>query len=127
MAAHDDDILLLALGEIAAGVMRGTYEGVDKIFPQIRSGKYPTMPLITFQDVVAYFQDQRPDDFRIEAGALIRRPDAGGIVLYQVFLGSKDAIVADDEGVPFGRAVRARAIDDELASRFGRTNLIIFR
>jgi hypothetical protein len=112
-----------AFGELARGVI----EALDRITPEIRSNKYPVIPLVGFRDVIRYFQDARPNDFRVEGGALIRRPAAGGVVLYQVFLDGKDDIVIDERGVPLGRAVRARAIDDELDSKFGRMDLIIFR
>jgi len=115
------------LALLLAGLAGGVIIGFDKIIPEIRSGKYLDIDNVTYRDVIAYFRDKRPNDFRIEGGALLRRPDAGGTVLYQVFLDREDAIVIDEDGVPFGRAVRARVIDDELNTRFGRTDVIIFR
>jgi len=115
------------LALLLAGLAGGAIAGFDKIIPELRSGKYLDIEQVTYRDVIQYFRDERPNDFRIEGGALLRRPDAGGVVLYQVFIDSKDAIVIDDRGAPFGRAVRAHAIDDELNTRFGKTDVIIFR
>ena len=110
-----------------AGLAVGAFVGLDKIIPEFRSSRYLDIENVTYRDVIKYFRDERPNDFRIESGALLRRPDAGRIILYQVFLDGKDEILSDDTGVPFGRAVRARTIDDELNTRFGRTDVIIFR
>jgi hypothetical protein len=114
------------LALLLAGLAGGTIAGLDKIIPEIRPKQYLDAEQITYQDVIAYFREERPNDVRIEAGALLRRPDIGGVILYHIFLDGDDGVVAD-EGVLFGRAVRAHTIDDELNSRFGSTDLIIFR
>jgi hypothetical protein len=112
------------------GLARGAFElidALDRLIPEARSTKYPVIAQVSFRDVIRYFQEEQPNDFRIAGGALLRRRAAKGVVLYQVFLDDMDGIVFDERGVPFGRAIRAGEIDDELNHRFGRTDLIIFR
>jgi len=100
---------------------------LDRLIPEARSTKYPVIAQVSLRDVIRYFREEQPNDFMVAGGALLRRRAAKGVVLYQVFLDDRDGIVVDERGVPFGRAIRAVEIDDELNHRFGRTDLIIFR
>ena len=63
------------LALLLAGLAGGVIIGFDKIIPEIRSGKYLDIDNVTYRDVIAYFRDKRPNDFRIEGGALLRRPE----------------------------------------------------
>jgi hypothetical protein len=122
----DPEVVIDLLGGLARGAVE-MMAALDRLIPEARSTKHPVIDQVGFGDVLQYFQAEHPNDFRVAAGALLRRRAAKGIVLYQVFLDDKDRIVIDEQGKPFGRAIRAREIDDELSHRFGRTDLIIFR
>jgi hypothetical protein len=99
------------------------------------SGTSPGKPqavkveILTFQEVVRYFTEDKPDDPRITGGALLRNEEGGGSSRYhQFFIDEKDLPVAND-GAIYGRVLRAAEVDDELASAFGRSenDLVIFR
>jgi hypothetical protein len=120
------DVRINVLGGLARGAV-DVIAALDKLLPEASPTKHPVIKQVAFRDVICYFQEEQPNDFGIAAGALLRRRAANGVVLYQIFLDDTDSIVTDERGRPFGRAVRAREIDDELNHRFGRTDLIIFR
>jgi hypothetical protein len=83
---------------------------------------------LTLHDVTAYFAGQRPGDPRVKAGALlsVSHPD-GGRQVFQVFLDAADRVCADASGVPYGRRVIARRLDDDLLDYLGGGGLLIFR
>jgi len=83
--------------------------------------------LLTFRDVVAYFTDKHPGDPRIRAGALLSGSHPKGRLTFQVFLDKDDQLCCDASGNPYGRRLIARRFDDELATRFGTKELLIFR
>ena len=83
---------------------------------------------LTFADVVGYFTDERPDDPRIRAGALLL--SAGhprGRVVFQVFVDDADRVCGDASGTPYGRRVIAGRLDDELNDYLGGGELLIFQ
>ena len=93
--------------------------------PRRRSHAVDTL---TFGDVVGYFTDERPDDPRIKAGALLL--SAGhpqGRVVFQVFLDDADRVCGDASGTPYGRRVIAGRLDDELNDYLGGGELLIFQ
>jgi hypothetical protein len=82
---------------------------------------------LTLREVTAYFAGQRPGDPRVKAGALLSAPDPGGRQVFQVFLDAADRLCADASGVPYGRRVIARRLDDDLLDYLGGGHLLIFR
>jgi hypothetical protein len=120
------ELVIAVLGGLARGAVE-VIEALDRLIPEARSAKYPVVAQVGYREVIRYFQEEQPNDFRIAGGALLRRRSANGVVLYQVFLDETDQIVVDEQGRPHGRAIQAREIDDELDHKFGRTDLIIFR
>jgi hypothetical protein len=82
---------------------------------------------LTLREVTTYFAGQRPGDPRVKAGALLSVPDPGGRQVFQVFLDAADRLCADASGVPYGRRVIARRLDDDLLDYLGGGNLLIFR
>jgi len=77
--------------------------------------------------VTTYFAGQRPGDPRVKAGALLSVPDPDGRQVFQVFLDATDRLCADASGVPYGRRVIARHLDDDLLDYLGGGHLLIFR
>jgi hypothetical protein len=82
---------------------------------------------LTLREVTTYFAGQRPGDPRVKAGALLSVPDPDGRQVFQVFLDAADRLCADASGVPYGRRVIARRLDDDLLDYLGGGNLLIFR
>jgi hypothetical protein len=83
--------------------------------------------LLTLREVTTYFTSQRPGDPRVKAGALLSAPDPDGRQVFQVFLDAADRLCADASGLPYGRRVVARRLDDDLLDYLGGSNLLIFR
>jgi hypothetical protein len=85
---------------------------------------------LTLREVTTYFAGQRPGDPRVKAGLLLFAPDPGGrqvFQVFQVFLDATDRLCADASGVPYGRRVIARHLDDDLLDYLGGGHLLIFR
>ena len=82
---------------------------------------------LTLREVTTYFAGQRPGDPRVKAGALLSVPDPDGRQVFQVFLDAADRLCADASGVPYGRRVIARRLDDDLLDYLGGGHLLIFR
>jgi hypothetical protein len=103
-----------------------------KIWRAVRGPGKPRVArtdMLSFREVVQYFKENRPDDSRIVAGALLRQRGNRRTRYVHVFLDDADRPVADGKGVPYGRVVRAAQEDDELAAAFGRSDndLVVFR
>ena len=85
---------------------------------------------LTLREVTTYFAGQRPGDPRVKTGALLSAPDPAGrqaVQVFQVFLDAADRLCADASGVPYGRRVIARRLDDDLLDYLGGGHLLIFR
>lgn len=82
------------------------------------------IPLFTYADAIDYFVTQRPDDDRIEKGAILRLPHPQGYTLVQVFLDGQNNLIYN-YGKPYGRRLVVRALDRELLSVFGNKELIV--
>jgi hypothetical protein len=82
---------------------------------------------LTLREVTTYFAGQRPGDPRVKAGALLATPGPDGRQVFQVFLDAADRLCADAAGVPYGRRVIARRLDDDLLDYLGGGYLLIFR
>jgi hypothetical protein len=115
-----------AIKALAAGIV-SAFSALDKLIPEIEPVRPPVVQMLTFADVVQYFSEHQPKDFEIQGGALLKRPRAGGIQMYQLFLDRADSPCLDKRGRPYGRVFVALTIDDELATKFGSSDLIIFR
>ena len=85
--------------------------------------------MLTFQEVVRYFTENRPTDRRVAGGALLRRRGITSSQYVQVFVDARDQPLADTRGAVYGRVIRADQVDDALAAAFGRrgNDLVIFR
>ncbi len=85
------------------------------------------LDVLTLREVTTYFAGQRPGDPRVRAGALLAAPDPDGRQVFQVFLDAADRLCTDASGLPYGRRVIARRLDDDLLDYLGGGNLLIFR
>ena len=85
------------------------------------------LDVLTLREVTTYFAGQRPGDPRVRAGVLLAAPAPGGRQVFQVFLDAADRLCADASGLPYGRRVITRRLDDDLLDYLGGGNLLIFR
>lgn len=84
------------------------------------------IPMLTYSAAVKYFVTERPEDSRIEKGAMIIDNSAEKKSIKQVFLDANNNLVCDKNGKPYGRAIIAINIDEELKDILNGQNLIIF-
>ncbi|HBE49828.1 MAG TPA: hypothetical protein DDW76_13795 [Cyanobacteria bacterium UBA11369] len=83
------------------------------------------IPIITYEETIKYFITARPKDPRVRKGAILRQPHPQGYHLAQVFLDKNNQIVLSPNGVPYGRQLVTRELDEELLDVFGNKKLII--
>jgi hypothetical protein len=83
--------------------------------------------MLTLADVTGYFASERPEGPGVKAAALLFAPHPSGRQVFQVFLDAADRVCADASGVPYGRRVIARRLDDDLLDYLGGGGLLIFR
>lgn len=83
------------------------------------------IPIITYEDTIKYFITERPNDPKIRKGAILRQPHPQGYHLAQVYLDKNNQVVLSSNGVPYGRQLVTRELDDELLEAFGSKKLII--
>lgn len=72
------------------------------------------IPIITYEDTIKYFITDRPNDTRIRKGAILRQPHPQGYHLAQVFLDKNNQVILSPNGVPYGRQLVTRELDEEL-------------
>lgn len=89
--------------------------------------KPPTVDVLTFSDVLAYFHTGDPGSLEVKGGGLLRRAHRSGHLVFQFFLDREDHVCVDPSGAPYGRTLVARSFDLELSEKFTPTDLIIFR
>lgn len=83
--------------------------------------------LLTFDDVIEYFVEERPDAPEIHHGVLLARQGLPyGIPCIQLFVDRLHRPCLGPTGHPYGRSILARQLDAELRHRLGDRELIIF-
>jgi len=112
---------------VIAGAITAAIRGLDELIPVMEPSKPPVIQLLTFADAVRWFVSNQPGDPGIQGGALLRRPHALGSLMFQVFLDKADGVCLGPDRRPYGRAFVAVSLDDELAAKFGRSDLVVFR
>ena len=80
--------------------------------------------LITYDQAIQYFVDERPPDRRVRKGAILRQPDVQGWVFVQVFLDRKNQLLSNADGVIYGRQLIVGQLDQELLDAFGTNNVV---
>jgi hypothetical protein len=83
------------------------------------------IPLITYEDAIKYFVSDRPNDPRVNRGAILRKPHPQGYHLIQMFLDENNDLLCDSFGKPYGRQLVAKRLDEELHDYFGDKDLIL--
>ena len=84
------------------------------------------VPVLSFPEVIEYFIEERPKNAKVTRGAIMREPHRRGFIVTQVFLDEQNRVYCPG-GTPYGRRLVVRQLDDELAHKFGDTNLILVK
>lgn len=85
-------------------------------------------PLLTYANAIEYFVVERPDDERIHAGAILRRPRSNGhtgLLILQCFLDADHEPIVEKTQPAYGRFVVTQKLDNEFYQVFGQNDLII--
>ena len=85
-----------------------------------------SIPILTYSAVVKYFVTERPEDSRIEKGAIIIDDYGEKYLIKQVFLDENNNLLCNTNGTPYVREIIAINIDKELQDICKGQNLIIF-
>ena len=83
--------------------------------------------LLTFSDVLRYFNQNYPSEPGVSAGALLCTRHPKGRLIFQVYLDEAERICLGPSGTPYGRRLLVRKLDRELTEQFGGKDLFIFR
>ncbi|MEU6254825.1 hypothetical protein [Streptomyces sp. NPDC047043] len=85
------------------------------------------LDLLTFDEVVRYFVNERPEEDGVHHGALLAQQGlSGGIPCLQLFVDGDNRPCLSPDGPPYGRYMVAQRLDGELMTMFGGRDLIIF-
>ncbi|MFE6164150.1 hypothetical protein ACFQ7F_35125 [Streptomyces sp. NPDC056486] len=83
--------------------------------------------LLTFDEVIDYFHDERPEDSQVHHGVLLtQRNRSGAIHCLQLFVDRENKPCIAPSGAPYGRAMVANELDRELMNLLAGKELIIF-
>jgi hypothetical protein len=74
----------------------------------------PSVKLLTLQEVVKYFVEERPRDPKVDHGVLLARRRRGRILVSQVFLDAENQPCSGKDGKLYGRMLRVGAFEPEL-------------
>ncbi len=85
-----------------------------------------SIEMLTYSEVVKYFVTEKPEDSRIEKGAMIIDNYGEKYLIKQVFLDENNNLVCNTKGTPYGRRIIAINIEEELQDICKGQNLIIF-
>ncbi|GCE95754.1 hypothetical protein NIES46_38200 [Arthrospira platensis NIES-46] len=83
--------------------------------------------IITFKEVISYFNSDRPADYGIKQGLIIREAHSEGQLIAQVFLDRNNQFICRPDGTPYGRQLVTKELDRELAKTFGNRNLFFVK
>jgi len=84
-----------------------------------------TIQVMTYEQAMRYFVEERPRDSRVKKGAIIRKTHPLGYSLMQVFLDANNDLVMRPDGKPYGRQLVAKRLDEELIEFFGNKDMLI--
>lgn len=83
--------------------------------------------LVTFDQVITFFETDRPADFTVHKGVIIWQEHDEGQILGQIFLDQHNLIICRKDGTPYGRQLVTQHLDQKLAQTFDGRNLIFVR
>ena len=83
--------------------------------------------LVNFDQLMTFFETDRPADFTVHKGVIIRKEDVEGQILGQVFLDQHNRIVCRKDGTPYGRQLVTKHLDQKLTQTFDGRELIFVK
>lgn len=85
------------------------------------------LDVLTFDEVIRYFVDERPDDSQVHHGVLLaHRGSSAEVPCLQLFVDRGNQPCLTPSGAPHGRLMLVRRLDRELRNMLGGRELIIF-
>jgi hypothetical protein len=83
--------------------------------------------LVTFDQLMTFFETDRPANFTVHKGVIIRQEHVEGQILGQVFLDQHNRIVCRKDGTPYGRQLVTKHLDQKLTQTFDGRELIFVK
>ncbi|EDX72427.1 hypothetical protein MC7420_3499 [Coleofasciculus chthonoplastes PCC 7420] len=83
--------------------------------------------VVTFDQVMTFFETDRPADFTVYKGVIIRQEHVEGQLLGQVFLDQHNRIVCRKDGTPYGRQLVTKSLDKKMIDYFKDQGLSVFK
>ena len=83
--------------------------------------------IVTFDQVMTFFETDRPANFTVYKGVIIRQKHVEGQLLGQVFLDQHNRIVCRKNNTPYGRQLVTKNLDKKLIEFFKDRDLIVFK
>jgi|GEM_PF-4595279 len=80
---------------------------------------------LTYVDAITYFVHEKPDDKRIVKGCILIRDHKAGMLTIWTYLDDNNELLCGGNGVPYGRELIVKSIDDELKEALGDSKLLI--
>lgn len=108
-------------------------EEEDRIVTQFKKLSHSILGLpeiqniITLQEVISYFNSDRPADSRVKQGLIIREAHSEGQLIAQVFVDGNNQFICRPNGTPYGCQLLTKQLDRELAKLFGNRNLVFVK
>lgn len=81
---------------------------------------------LSFPEAMTWLTNNKPTSASVCRAALLRESASAGYKISFFYLDGRDQIVTDDAGVPVGRVIITRHIDDELFGYFADQPLVVF-
>lgn len=80
---------------------------------------------LTYVDTIIYFVHNKPDDIRVRKGCLLIQDHRRRLLTIWTFLDSNNDVLSASNGIPYGRELIIKSIDDELKEALGDSKLLI--
>ncbi len=107
-------------------VLGAAFDRIDGVVEWLRDTPPHKVPMATYEEVIGYFVEHRPESDAVEKGAILRRQTKQGIELTQLFLNAANQPVPKPDGGVYGRKLLADSLDKDLHEAFGNNSTIIF-
>lgn len=120
--------------DIVEKLVKGTSEFVSMLENNIKAlvglfeGIAPepkAVDRMTYEDAIKYFIQQRPEDDKVDKGVILRERNSKGYLFIQAFLDNENNVIKKKNGMPFGRKLAVKELDEELAERFSDKDMIL--
>ena len=98
---------------------------INKFLHEVLPLEPSFIPVMTYEEAVKYFINEKPKTEKFKKGAMLIEPHAKGYIFIQVFLDQKNNLIQKVDGIFLGRRLVIGAMDEELKQYFGNNDLVI--